>query len=80
MREKVIDFIKSTTNATENTNIMYRPVEYRSLIEDIPFWDLVQMIENDFTDLKSYIPEEKQNDEKLLQCIFNNYKKHFVVL
>ena len=77
MKNKIIDFLKNETGATEECNINYRPYLYGSLVESVNFMELVEKIYSDFIELCEIAINVDRKE--ILNDTLKMYKEHLVV-
>lgn len=81
MEQKIIDFIKAKTGRSVNDVINWRVCEHGSLVEALPFMEVVQIFVEFVNDCFEYLKEEQQTEEakeKLLLSSFKFLECHFV--
>lgn len=81
MEQKIIELIKSKTGKSETDLINWRVYKYGSLVESLPFMEVVKIFVEFVNDCFEYLKEEQQNDEareKLLLASFKVLECHFV--
>ena len=81
MEQKIIELIKSKTGKNENDIINWRVCEHGSLVESLPFMEVVKIFVEFVNDCFEYLKEEQQTEEareKLLLSSFKVLECHFV--
>ena len=81
MEQEVIELIKSKTGRSENDVINWRVCEHGSLVESLPFMEVVKIFVEFVNDCFEYLKEEQQTEEakeKLLLSSFKVLGCHFV--
>ena len=81
MEQKIIDFIKAKTGRSGNDVINWRVCEHGSLVESLPFMEVVKIFVDFVNDCFEYLKEEQQTEEtreKLLLSSFKVLGCHFV--
>ena len=81
MEQKIIDFIKAKTGRSGNDVINWRVCEHGSLVEALPFMEVVQIFVEFVNDCFGYLKDEEQTEEvkeKLLLSSFKVLECHFV--
>ena len=81
MEQEVIELIKSKTGRSENDVINWRVREDGSLVESLPFMEVVKIFVDFVNDCFEYLKEEQQTEEtrgKLLLSSFKVLDCHFV--
>ena len=81
MEQKIIDFIKAKTGRSEKDIISWKPYEYGSLVESLPFMEVVQIFVEFVNDCFGYLKDEEQTEEvkgKILLSSFRVLECHFV--
>ena len=82
MEQKIIDFIKSKTGRSENDIINWRVYKHGSLVESLPFMEVVQIFVEFVNDCFDYLKEEEktsENKDKLMYSVFKVLGCHFVI-
>ena len=81
MEQKIIEFIKSKTGRSESDLINWRICKYGSLVEALPFMEVVKIFVEFVNDCFGYLKDEEQTEEakeKLLLSSFKVLECHFV--
>ena len=81
MEQKIIELIKSKTGRSESDLINWRIYQYGSLVEALPFMEVVQIFVEFVNDCFGYLKDEEQTEEakeKLLLSSFKVLECHFV--
>ena len=81
MEQKIIDFIKEKTGRSGSDVINWRVCEHGSLVEALPFMEVVQIFVEFVNDCFGYLKDEEQTEEakeKLLLSSFKVLECHFV--
>ena len=82
MEQKIIDFIKAKTGRSETDVINWRVCEHGSLVEALPFMEVVQIFVEFVDDCFGYLKEEEktsENKDKLMYSSFKVLGCHFVI-
>ena len=82
MEQKIIDFIKAKTGRSESDLINWRIYQNGSLVEALPFMEVVQIFVEFVNDCFDYLKEEEktsENKDKLMYSSFKVLGCHFVI-
>ena len=82
MEQKIIDFIKAKTGRSETDLINWRVYKYDSLVESLPFMEVVQIFVEFVDDCFDCLKEEEktsENKNKLMYSAFDVLDCHFVI-
>lgn len=74
------EFLKNEAGADEICNINYKPYEYGSLVESVPFKKAVEMIEKDIQEMVEFLSGYGiEDEEKAKDGTFKIWKNHLVI-
>ena len=82
MEQEIIELIKLKTGRIESDLINWRIYQYSSLVEALPFMEVVQIFVEFVNDCFNYLKEEEktsENKNKLMYSAFKVLDCHFVI-
>ncbi len=82
MISKAREFLKSICKCDDTCNINYKPYEYGSLVESIPFKNALEKFITDFEEMKNFFNQygvDDPDDLKSFDATCSIWKKHLVV-